>query len=474
VIRELSPATGFLRLDLRSLAAFRIAIALVVIVDALIRWSDVGFFYHDAGAYPRSMLFEREGSARSWSLHLVSDAWWWVSGLFAAQMLVGLAMLAGWRTRWATVLTWALLISVQSRNAQILQGGDVLMRCLLFWGMFLPLGEVWSMDARRRAAELMPRQAHRLPSAALLIQLACLYLFTGILKWDPAWHRDGNAVWFALALDQFATPVGRWLRQFPELCQIITRGTLAFELLVVVGLFMPWKHQWFRMATMVAAIGFHAGLALCMELGPFPYVAIAGWLVCIPTAWWDRLGARFSLAATQEVERGVRDRLRDAALAVLLVYVVMWNLRTTAFDRWTWLMPVSANAVLEYPKLDQYWAMFAPSPLRDDGWWVAAARLSDGRDIDLLTGLPVNETRPADLRDQHAHERWRKYQINLYDDANKAWRPWFIAALVRRWDEQHPEATVQRAELIFHREQHRYLAPLVSRRESMAVWPSPH
>ena len=58
-----------------------------------------------------------------------------VAGLFAGLLLVG------YRTGLATCVSWFMLLSVQARNPIILQGGDVLLRLLLFWGIFLPLGE---------------------------------------------------------------------------------------------------------------------------------------------------------------------------------------------------------------------------------------------------------------------------------------------------------------------------------------------
>ena len=48
------------------------------------------------------------------------------------------ALLLSYRTRLATLLSWVLLVSVQNRNPLLGQGGDDLLRMLLFWGLFLP------------------------------------------------------------------------------------------------------------------------------------------------------------------------------------------------------------------------------------------------------------------------------------------------------------------------------------------------
>jgi hypothetical protein len=66
--------------------------------------------------------------------------------LFAIAALVAIALLVGYRTRLATVLL-ALLASLQARNPTLIQGGDNLLLLLLFWGMFLPLGARFAIDA---------------------------------------------------------------------------------------------------------------------------------------------------------------------------------------------------------------------------------------------------------------------------------------------------------------------------------------
>jgi len=44
------------------------------------------------------------------------------------------------------VISWFLLISLQNRNPIVLQGGDILLRMLAFWAMFVPLNAYFSLD----------------------------------------------------------------------------------------------------------------------------------------------------------------------------------------------------------------------------------------------------------------------------------------------------------------------------------------
>ncbi len=444
-------------IDTRSLALFRIIIAFVVIGDLAWRLPDLNFFMTDAGALPRVDLWRLDNNHYSWSLHVLSGTWAWQFILWMVHLAAAVALALGWRTRLATILTWGLCVSLQSRNYQIVQGGDVLLRCLLFWAMFLPLGARASVDAWRAEPSLEPGQKPRptavrnAASLAILLQISLIYLCTGILKWDPAWHTQGNALWYALNLDQFATPIGRWLRTQETWLPWLTRGTLGLELIGPFLAFMPWRNAHFRSVVVLAFFSLHLGMLACLELGPFPYVCFAGWALFIPSHWWSWRPTRPVALAPPLT------RMSELVVLLLLTYVLLWNARTINFARVAPLFPPVMNGLIEIPRLDQMWAMFAPSPLREDGWYVARAELGDGTVIDLITGMAPHEEAPAGA--PYANERWRKYLVNLSTGEGSPWRPAALAALKRRWDSRHPQAPVISCELRFWRKTNRLGGP---------------
>ncbi|MEM7004123.1 MAG: HTTM domain-containing protein, partial [Pseudomonadota bacterium] len=63
-----------------------------------------------------------------------------VTLLFLLTAAAATSLLLGYRTRPAGWLTWALVMSLHYRNPMLVDSGDVLLRCLLFWGDFLPWG----------------------------------------------------------------------------------------------------------------------------------------------------------------------------------------------------------------------------------------------------------------------------------------------------------------------------------------------
>ena len=123
--------------DLRSLAALRIGCALLILLDLLQRSTDLVAHYTDYGVAPRTLVMENLSSRWYSSLHLMSGVWQLQALLFLIAGGAAIALLVGYRTRLATIVSWALFVSLCARNFYLVQGGDLLLRVVLFWGMFL-------------------------------------------------------------------------------------------------------------------------------------------------------------------------------------------------------------------------------------------------------------------------------------------------------------------------------------------------
>ena len=133
--------------DLRTLALFRVSLALVLLADLINRSWFLTAHYTDAGVLPRNELIDWSSPWR-FSLHLLNGTTFFQALMFAIAILFALALLVGYRTRLATIVSWILIVSLQTRNPIFNQGGDDLIALLLFWGMFLPLGARFSFEER--------------------------------------------------------------------------------------------------------------------------------------------------------------------------------------------------------------------------------------------------------------------------------------------------------------------------------------
>lgn len=273
-------------IDLRSLALFRVSLALILLWDLAVRACSLTAHYSDWGIVPRTLVTGDYTGAFRWSLHLVGGGAWFEGLLFILAALAALCLLVGYRTRLAQLVSFLLLLSLQVRNPIILIGADELLRVLMFWGLFLPLGARYSVDAALNPEPATEPHHFSAAGAALLIQVMAVYFFTALLKSDPMWLPEGTAVYYALQLDQMATPFGVWLRQFDGLLQLLTYYVWFLEIFAFLLVFSPLFIRWTRGIAIVLLAIMHLGFALCLELGWFPFVSLASLSVFIgPTVW---------------------------------------------------------------------------------------------------------------------------------------------------------------------------------------------
>src|SRR5215212_5871678 len=310
--------------DLRSLATFRIVLALLVLSDLANRATDLSAHYTDAGIMPRTVLVEQVLSPWAFSLNLMNGGGLFQALLFGVAAFAAFGMLLGYRTRLMTFVVWLLLLSIQLRNPLLNGSESPMLRMLLFWGMLLPLGAYWSVDGARSALprSALPRPSPRFLSLAtfgLFMQIAFVYWFTAALKSGPEWRTDYTALYYALSLDQLATPVGHMLLDFPTLLQVLTFGTFVLEALGPLLLFCPVFTGPVRTGAALAFMSLHFGIWLTMDIGIFPWISAFCMVCFFPTWFWDRTSTlRSMLLRRVELARRLQlaaERSGDAVVA---------------------------------------------------------------------------------------------------------------------------------------------------------------
>jgi Vitamin K-dependent gamma-carboxylase/DCC1-like thiol-disulfide oxidoreductase len=291
-VRPRGGLLGYLKeigtLDLRSLALFRVALGLIVLTDLVIRSSDMRMFYTDFGVLPRSAVIDHFEHPALLSIHFMGGTVFAQLLLFLIAGISGLALLVGYRTRLASFLSWFLLVSLQVRNPIVLQGGDVLIRMLLFWSIFLPIGEYFSVDAALDTSE-RPRnmQVTSVATFALLVQATMLYMFAALAKTGKEWRHDGTALYFALNIEQMQSWLGALLLRVPAaLLRFLTFAVLLFE--GFGPLLLAFSIRTLRAIMVGLFILMPIGFGLALKLGPFPFACIATMLPLLPTTFWER------------------------------------------------------------------------------------------------------------------------------------------------------------------------------------------
>lgn len=407
-------------LDTRALLLFRIALGLVLLLDLAIRATSLSLHYGPDGLLPPDL---REPGTGAWSLFLWFPSLEAVTAGFIVAALAAIALIVGWRTRLATLTLWVIVGSLQTRNDLVVNGGDALLRLLLFWSLFLPLDALGAVDRRDDAPATVCSPA----SAALLVQVCLVYVVTMVLKTGPSWW-DGTALDWIFGDTSIATSVGQSFGALPGVPYLLTWVTVIWEILGVILVLSPWRTTTTRVIAIAGFLALHAGMGLTLRIGLFPLASMLSWLPFIPGPVFDRLGW---VAGHSEAPR--LGRAPTAMVLAALALTLGWNARSLGMQ---W--PNALTPVVLATRLHQHWNMFAPEPGHHDYWYVFEGTTEDGRRVDLLNDPPLpDRRRPAypNVPDR----RWGKYLKRIRYRADARLQHRFANWLADRHEERSGE-----------------------------------
>lgn len=278
-------------LDLRSLALFRIGLASVIIADLVIRFGEIKAHYSDYGVLPRVALIEEFLKPWYWSIHLLGGEPFVQVILFIIALFFAFLLLIGYRTQFATIASWAMIISLHNRNPALIFAGDDALRAIAFWSMFLPLGAYYSVDnALNTSTKPLPQRIVSGATLGFILQLCYVYMFSAWFKHQsPLWSEEGSAVYYALNFDQYGTSFGQFLLKLTPLLPTMTFSALWFEWSGALLLFIPFQPNFFRCVAIISFILLHISFGLSFTIGIFPILCIAVWLAFIPSNIWNWL-----------------------------------------------------------------------------------------------------------------------------------------------------------------------------------------
>lgn len=437
-----------MRLDLRALAALRIAVGLLVLLDLALRSRDLQAFYTDQGVLPRETLL-RIPHPTYFGLYLAAGTWLGVAFLMLLTAAAAVGLTLGWRTRWCALATWLLHIALKQRNPLILDAGDLELGLVLFWLMLLPCSARYSMEARANPDWSELPDPYTSPATlGYTLQIALIYLMAFLNKSDASWRENGLALYYCFSYDRFATGFGQALLAYPELLRGLTFVALYSELAIFILLVLP--RPIFRWLACLLIALLHLSIAATLHLGLMPWIGLVGSLGLWPGRpfrWLGRLG--LPPGARLGAPPAYRLRLPEKVLAVLVcLYVIHLN---WALKHPQVVVPMPIKLFGYFTRQQQDWMLFAPAPGQDDGWYVARGDCQDGQSVDLLrAGRPLDLSKPASVAGLFPNQRWRLWLFNLSNRRDPLVYESFAAYLARRWNESHPfPQHLRQVELIY-------------------------
>ena len=284
-------------IDIRSLALFRIALALLIIFDLYFRIPDIEVFYTDEGVFPRAFAFYTFISHPfGISIHHMSGNYTVQLILFFISFVLALLMLIGFRTRLVTFLSWLMLISLHMRNEFLLTGGDFVLRLMMFWSLFLPLGAFYSVDsALNQNKENKPTHILSIGTLAVLMQSCFIYWFSVCWKLKtPEWV-NGTAVYYAFSEEHYAKPFAISMLNLPmEYLKFLNEFIILAEIIAPILFFSPLWFGPLRTIMLFSLVLLQTLFMISFEVGFFPWSNCAALIPFIPSCWWEKIFSGFS------------------------------------------------------------------------------------------------------------------------------------------------------------------------------------
>lgn len=274
----------FSPLDPLPCALFRIAggaLYLAMMMLLLPNWTNYFGMTGMAGA----LGLNRTGWAVvSWIIGAgVNEHWVW-----ALAMILGVSYTVGFFSRTSAAALFVLHSSLIHINPIVVNGEDLIYRLQFFYGMFMPLGKVLSVDARL-AKSVVERPALAWPVRLFQIHIALIYFVSLPLKLylDPAW-RDGDAMYYVMIN-------ATWSRRFlPQLFYSPEISTIASYMAIIVEgafVFLCWSKRT-RLPMVLTIAGFHLFIAIVLQNVTFFSLTMVVSFVLFPdAAEWRRVGA---------------------------------------------------------------------------------------------------------------------------------------------------------------------------------------
>ncbi len=421
-------------IDTRTLAVFRMIVAVLIVADVLSRSRNFHFYYTDSGVVTASMASDGINV-----FALTSDPTI-IAALFVIHALVALQLLVGYKTRVAMVISFIFVISLDHHNPLVTSYADVLFRLLLFWALFLPLGERWSIDAVHRDRPAR-ETVFSLATLGALFQMIAMYVINGYHKSTNELWTSGEATPLIMGLDGITFLLAETMRQFPELLQL---GGLTWYYMLLYGWLLFFLTGRLRLVFAGMFVIAHASFAVTVRIGAFPYVAMAGVALFAQGQFWrdlDRLARlvgvpveRVQAAAarlggvarlfprhvpTASVESWTRTAVHTGVYGGIAFLVVA--LALLAVGTGAGVVPadegpkdqvedVAYTASIHQPE----WSIFAPVPSTTDRYHVFPAQTTNGERIDVYNDRELTFDRPGqELQQQYGSYRERFYMNSV-------------------------------------------------------------
>lgn len=426
--------------DAKKLSVGRILVGIIILADIIFRYENLEAHYTNNGVLPTNVIKAYYPFYQYYiSLHNLSGDTY-IPILFFIHFILAIALIAGYYTRWTTILNFIFLLSLHHRNPVILQGGDDLLRITLFYMIFLPCGKYYSID------NLINKKNNKENSqnstnfswiyVVFLINIAFVYLFSALLKTAPEWRYSGTAIYYALSLDTLKTSLGSMLYAHLGLMKISTFIVYyLLELFTPLFLIFPISITIRKLAVFLIIL-LHIFIVLTLKVGIFPFIGITTAIMLLPPKqnfYQDKYFFK-----THELISGI------------IIFTLIFRYNCATLNNPLFSITLFEDRFINSIGLAQRWNMFSPGVKRYEGWLVLRGIKTDNTEWDIIHNTSILHYEKTTHNFPYLKgDRWRKFLENYEQRQYNFIKPYFCYYLIKQWNIQHPDNPIDALNVLF-------------------------
>ncbi|WP_025026226.1 DCC1-like thiol-disulfide oxidoreductase family protein [Caldalkalibacillus mannanilyticus] len=260
----------------------RICFGLVILYTYLIHYNQRLFLWSPNGVMTHEEYLHILSMTGSISLYQFSDSLAYFNFIYHLGIIVSLLYIIGYKGRVVSVLQFIFFWSLLDRTVLISDGGDNILRLMLFYLMFANNTAYFSLDSIHFKSKRSERKHqfkyqlgtifHNVAILLCIIQLCLMYVASGLYQVMGEMWNNGTAVYYILQVEQFSSPFFRHLLlQSDFLIVVFTYLSILVKIAFPFLLF----NRVTKYVVVFGAVGFHFGIAIGMGLLSFSFIMIS-------------------------------------------------------------------------------------------------------------------------------------------------------------------------------------------------------
>ncbi len=258
----------------------RIAFGLLILYFYFIHYGQRRFLWGPNGMQEHETFTQNLITTSNFSLYQLNDSILYFEIIFHMGIVVALLFTLGFMGRLTAILNFVFIWSLQHVNVLILDGGDNVMRIILFYLLFANTTAFFSLDRYRRKEKIpssitatpISNSFHNLAILASIIQVSFMYLTSGMHKIMGEVWQNGTALYYILQVDEYTHPFFKeFILSSNILLLIGAYGAIFAQITYPFLLF----NRYTKYIAIFNIIAMHVGIAIVMGLFTFSATMIS-------------------------------------------------------------------------------------------------------------------------------------------------------------------------------------------------------